>query len=94
MTPERRSRLRRSGRKRSQQRAEKRHQAPAASTKAKVRSYPGAFFGFGPEASKGADSKKTGDPEAPTPKKRTRRKKKSPSRDAKKSKSTKTANQR
>ena len=94
ITHERRSRLRKSGRKRSQHRAEKRTQVPAASTKAKARSYPGAFFGFGPEAPKGADAKKKGDSKAPTPKKRPRPKKKSPSRDAKKSKPAKPVNQR
>jgi ATP-dependent RNA helicase RhlB len=94
IAPERRSRLRRSGRKRSQHRAKKRTQAPAASTKAKARSYPGAFFGFGPESPKGADAKKKGASETPAPKKRTRRQKKSPSRTTKKSKSAKPANQR
>jgi hypothetical protein len=91
---ERRSRLRRSGRKRSQQRIKKRIQAPAAPTKAKGHSYPGALFGFGPESPKGGAAKKKEDPEAQTPKKRTRRKKKSSSRTAKKSKPAKPASQR
>ena len=89
---ERRSRLRRSGRKRSQHRAQKRSEAPPASTKAKARSFPGAFFGFGPESSKDTGSQKPKALEASSPKKRPRRKKKTPSRTAKKSRSTKPAN--
>ncbi len=76
ITPERRSRIRRSGRKRSQHRANRRTQAPAASTKAKARSHPGALFGFGPKSPKGTDAKKKGDSEALTPEKQARRKKK------------------
>ncbi|MBT8331553.1 MAG: hypothetical protein KJP06_04405, partial [Deltaproteobacteria bacterium] len=76
ITPERRSRIRRSGRKRSQHQASRRTQAPAASTKARARSHPGALFGFGPKSPKGTDAKKPGDSEAPTPKKQARRKKK------------------
>ena len=86
IVPERRSRLRRSGRKRSQHRAQKRSQAPPAPTKAKERSFPGAFFGFGPGSPKGTGANKAGDSEASTPKKRPPRKKKSPPRTAKKSK--------
>jgi ATP-dependent RNA helicase RhlB len=86
IAPERRSRIRKSGRKRSQHRAKKRSQAPPTSTKAKPRSFPGAFFGFGPESSKSTGAEKGGDSKAPSPKKRPRRKKKSSSRAAKKSK--------
>jgi ATP-dependent RNA helicase RhlB len=77
---ERRSRLRKSGRKRSQHRAKKRLQKPATSKKIKSRSFPGAFFGFGPESPKGTDATKTKDSEKPAPPKRSKRKKKSPSR--------------
>lgn len=86
IAPERRSRLRRSGRKRSQHRVQKRSQAPPAPTKARERSFPGAFFGFGPGSPKGTGANKAGDSEASTPKKRPPRKKKSPPRTAKKSK--------
>ncbi len=86
IAPERRSRIRRSGRKRSQHRAKKRSQAPPASTKTQARSFPGAFFGFGPGSPKREAAKKAGDSPAPTPKKRPRRKKKSPPRAAKKPK--------
>jgi ATP-dependent RNA helicase RhlB len=81
---ERRSRLRKSGRKRSQHRAKKRSQTPATSKKDKTRSFPGAFFGFGPESPKGTDAAKTKDSEKPAPPKRSKRKKKSPSRAKKK----------
>ncbi len=83
---ERRSRIRKSGRKRSQHRAKKRSQAPPASTKSKTRSFPGAFFGFGPESPKVSGTQKKEDAEAPAAKKRPRRKKKSPARKPKKSK--------
>jgi hypothetical protein len=83
---ERRSRLRKSGRKRSQHRAKKRLQTPATSKKDKTRSFPGAFFGFGPESPKGTDATKTKDSEKPAPPKRSKRKKKSPSRAKKKPK--------
>ena len=81
---ERRSRLRKSCRKRSQHRAKKRSQTPATSKKDKTRSFPGAFFGFGPESSKGTDATLTKDSEKPGPPKRSKRKKKSPSRAKKK----------
>ena len=83
---ERRSRLRKSGRKRSQHRAKKRLQTPATSKKDKTRSFPGAFFGFGPESPKGTDTPKTKDSEKPAPPKRSKRKKRSPSRAKKKPK--------
>jgi ATP-dependent RNA helicase RhlB len=83
---ERRSRLRKSGRKRSQHRAKKRSQTPATSKKDKTRSFPGAFFGFGPESPKGTDTPKTKDSEKPAPPKRSKRKKRSPSRAKKKPK--------
>ena len=87
LAPERRSRLRRSGRKRSQHRAKKQSQPRPASSKPKIkaRSFPGAFFGFGPETPKEAVGKKTGDSKTAAPKKKPRRKKKSPGRSAKKS---------
>ena len=44
----RRSHLRRSGRKRSQHRENQRSQSQASTRKTKARSFPGAFFGFGP----------------------------------------------
>ncbi|MGD2098680.1 MAG: DEAD/DEAH box helicase [Desulfobacterales bacterium] len=94
ITPERRSRLRRSGRKRSEHRAKKRSQTSAASKKDKAGSFPGAFFGFGPESSKGTDAAKRENSEKPAPKKRPRHKKKSSSRSAKKTKSAKPANHR
>ena len=88
---ERRSRIRKSGRKRSQHRAKKRSQAPTAPKNAKTRSYPGAFFGFGPEPAKGAAAKKSKDSDTPSPPKRSRRKKKSAARATKKSKPAKPA---
>jgi len=56
---ERRSRLRRSGRKRSQGHTMKRTEAPPPSKKAKPRTLPGAFFGFGPIAPKSDESTTT-----------------------------------
>ncbi len=88
---ERRSRIRKSGRKRSQQRAKRRSQTPTAPKKTKTRSYPGALFGFGPESAKGAAAKKSGDSDSPPPKKRARRKKKSTRRATKKSEPAKSA---
>jgi ATP-dependent RNA helicase RhlB len=54
-----RSRLRRSGRKRSQGHTMKRTEAPPPSKKAKPRTLPGAFFGFGPIAPKSDESTTT-----------------------------------
>jgi ATP-dependent RNA helicase RhlB len=56
---ERRSRLRRSGRKRSQDRTKKRTATLPLSKKAKPRTFPGAFFGFEPKDSKNDDSTTT-----------------------------------
>ena len=88
---ERRSRLRKSGRKRSQHRAKKRSQAPPPPTKKKARSFPGAFFGFGPESPNDSDTQKAEDTEAPAAKKRPRRKRKKPARTKPKSKPAKPA---
>jgi len=94
IAPRRRSRLRRSGRKRSQHR-DKQGKAARPSTKiTKTRSFPGAFFGFGPESTATAETKPSGSAKTrtatktndSTPKKRTQRKKKRPSRTAKKPK--------
>ena len=82
----RRSRLRRSGRKRSQHREKQRTEARPPSKKTKTRSFPGAFFGFGPESSKSAKTKTATKSEKSAPKKRPQRKKKGPSRAAKKPK--------
>ncbi len=82
----RRSRLRRSGRKRSQHREKQRNQTRPPSKKTKTRSFPGAFFGFGPESSKSTKTKTVTKPEKSAPKKRPQRKKKGPSRAAKKPK--------
>ncbi|MDX1709339.1 MAG: hypothetical protein R3274_12105, partial [Desulfobacterales bacterium] len=92
--PERRTRLRRSGRKRSQHRARKRTQAPSASSKTRKRSFPGALFGFGPAPPKDTAAPKTGDAEAVAPKKRLRRKKKSAKQAAKKAKPAKSTKKR
>ncbi len=89
---ERRTRLRRSGRRRSQHHAQKRSKAPPAPKKTKAGSFPGAFFGFGPGPSKGAKTKDAGASEARTPQKRSRRKKKSAPRTVKKSKPVTAAN--
>ena len=86
IAPERRTRLRRSGRKRSQHRARKRSQAPSVSSRTRKRSFPGALFGFGPEPTKDTAAAKTGDGEAVAPKKRPRRKKKSAKKATKKAK--------
>lgn len=79
---ERRSRLRRSGRRRSQGRTQKRAGASRPSKKAKPHSFPGAFFGFGPKDAKSDEPKTPVKPEesAKPKKKRPRRKKKSPPR--------------
>jgi ATP-dependent RNA helicase RhlB len=86
---ERRSRIRRSGRRRSQGRAKTRTEARPQPTKPKSRAFPGAFFGFGPQEKKEAKSKTAKNSEEPAPKKkkRPRPKKKSPPRAAKNSKS-------
>jgi ATP-dependent RNA helicase RhlB len=56
---ERRSRLRRSGRTRSQGFTKKRTEAPPPSKKTKPRTLPGTFFGFGPIAPKSDESTTT-----------------------------------
>ncbi|MDX1708650.1 MAG: helicase-related protein, partial [Desulfobacterales bacterium] len=88
---ERRSRIRKSGRKRSQHRAKRGTQTPKTPAKAKARSFPGAFFGFGPQPAKDAAAQKSEDSEKSPAKKRPRRKKKSAPRTAKKSKPAKSA---
>jgi len=86
MAPRRRSSLRRSGRKRSQHREKQHTEKRPPSKKTKSRSFPGAFFGFGPESSKSTETKTTTKSEKSAPKKRPQRKKKRPSRAAKKPK--------
>ena len=86
IAPRRRSRLRRSGRKRSQHREKQRTETRPPSKKTKTRSFPGAFFGFGPESSKSTKTKTTPKSKKSAPKKRPQRKKKAPSRAAKKPK--------
>jgi ATP-dependent RNA helicase RhlB len=80
----RRSGIRKSGRKRSQHREKQRTQTRPTSKKTKTRSFPGAFFGFGPESSGSTKTKKNTKSEKSAPKKRPQRKKKRPSRAAKK----------
>jgi ATP-dependent RNA helicase RhlB len=90
----RRSHIRRSGRRRSQHQAKKRTEAKPSSKKSAPRSFPGAFFGFGPATPESADAKTDPDSDAPAPsKKRPRRKRKSPSRAAAKSKPKASAKQ-
>ena len=86
IAPRRRSSLRISGRKRSQHREKQRSEARPASKKPKTRSYPGAFFGFGPESSEPTKNKTTPKSEESAPKKRPRRNRKRPPRAAKKPK--------
>ncbi len=81
LVPERRSRLRRSGRRRSELRATKRAGAQPLSKEKKPPRFPGSFFGFGPKSPQTADSKASVDSAAPAPKKRPRRKKRSAIRD-------------
>jgi len=82
----RRSHLRRSGRKRSEHR-EKQHSQPQPSTpKTKMRSFPGAFFGFGPESSGSTQSETATRSKESASKKRSQRNKKRPSRSARKPK--------
>jgi ATP-dependent RNA helicase RhlB len=65
---ERRSRLRQSGRRRSRGCTRKKTEAQPASKKTKPRSFPGAFFGFGPDESKKAESTTTrATPQSKTP---------------------------
>jgi ATP-dependent RNA helicase RhlB len=90
----RRSRLRRSGRKRSQHREKQRSTAKPPAKKSKTRSFPGSFFGFGPESTEPSETKSsestktktTTKTKESTPKKRPRRSRKQPSRSAKKPK--------
>jgi ATP-dependent RNA helicase RhlB len=77
LVPERRTRLRRSGRRRSKLRVNKRTEAQPLSKESKPRRFPGAFFGFGPGPDQKSDSKSATDAAAPSPRKRPRRKKKS-----------------
>jgi len=81
IAPRRRSSLRRSGRKRSRQREKQRTEARPSLKKIKTRSFPGAFFGFGPGPSKTADVKPGDDTKVPAAKKRSRRKKRVAGRD-------------
>ena len=83
----RRSHLRRSGRKRSEHRQNQRSQSQPSTPKTKARSFPGAFFGFGPESSGSTQSETTTTkPKESAPKKRSQRNKKKPSRSARKPK--------
>jgi len=82
IAPRRRSRLRRSGRKRTQQREKQRTEARPSSKRTKTRSFPGAFFGFAPGPIQKDDAKPPSDAKAPAPKKRPRRKKKDATRAA------------
>ena len=96
---ERRSRLRKSGRRRSQGRTRrgaegrpssnkaKPRTAPGASNKAKPRTVPGALFGFGPGDPKSVESKTPANSQESAQKKKRqpRRKKKAPPRTAAKS---------
>jgi ATP-dependent RNA helicase RhlB len=86
MAPQRRSRIRSSGRSRSQHREKQRTEARPASKKTKTRSTPGAFFGFGPESSEPTKTKTTTKSEESAPKKRPQRNKKRPPRAARKPK--------
>jgi ATP-dependent RNA helicase RhlB len=86
LVPERRSRLRRSGRHRSKLRATKQTKAQPSSKESKPRRVPGAFFGFGPGPSQNADSRTATDAAAAAaPRKRPRRKKRSASQPGRKS---------
>ena len=80
IAPRHRSRLRRSGRRRSEHREKQKAATQPSSKKAKTRSFPGAFFGFGPGPLKTAEAKPASDAKAPAAKKRPRRKKKEPAR--------------
>lgn len=77
LAPERRSRLRRSGRRRNRLRAVQRTEAQPLSKESKPRRFPGTFFGFGPKPPQSADSKTATDSSAAAPQKRPRRKKRS-----------------
>jgi ATP-dependent RNA helicase RhlB len=85
IAPRRRSRLRRSGRKRSEHHEKRKAEVRPSSKKTKARSFPGAFFGFGPGPIKKDEAKPASDAKAPVPKKRPRRKKKDPTRTGAKS---------
>ncbi|MGD8472030.1 MAG: DEAD/DEAH box helicase [Desulfobacterales bacterium] len=82
----RRSHLRKSGRKRSEHREKKRSESKPSTPKTKARSFPGAFFGFGPESSASTQTKTTTQSKESTPKKRPQRNKKRSSRAARKTK--------
>ena len=82
----RRSSIRKSGRKRSQHRENQRREARPSSKKTKTRSFPGAFFGFGPESSESTKTKTATKSENSAPKKTPQRKRKRPPRAAKKPK--------
>jgi ATP-dependent RNA helicase RhlB len=86
IAPQRRSRLRKSGRRRSQHREKQRTEARPSSKKTKTRSFPGEFFGFGPESSEPTKTKTTTKSEESALKKQPRRNKKRPPRAAKKPK--------
>ena len=78
---ERRSRIRRSGRKRSQGRTKKHTATSLPSKKAKPRTFPGAFFGFGPQDAKSDEPEtveKSEDSAKPRKKRPPRKKKGSP----------------
>jgi len=80
IAPRRRSRLRRSGRRRSENREKQKAEPRPSSPKTKTRSFPGAFFGFGPGPAKTAEAKPASDAKVPVSKRRPRRKKKDPAR--------------
>ncbi len=66
----RRASIRKSGRKRSQHRENQRSRVQPSLKKTKKRSFPGAFFGFGPESSESTKGKTIPKPEKSAPKKR------------------------
>jgi ATP-dependent RNA helicase RhlB len=86
IAPRRRSRLRKSGRRRSQHREKQRTEVKQPPKKTRSSSFPGAFFGFGPDSSQPAKTKTETKTEESTLPKRSRRKKRSPSRAARKPK--------
>jgi ATP-dependent RNA helicase RhlB len=80
----RETRLKRTAQRRGRSRVNRHRVTKKSKEVTKPRSFPGAFFGFGPEPKKTAKSKSSTDSEQSLKNKKTRHKKKSPAREARK----------
>jgi ATP-dependent RNA helicase RhlB len=78
MAPKRQSRLKRTAQRRGRSREHRNRVTQKSRDVTKSQSFPGAFFGFGPELKQAANSESSADLKQPIKRKKNRRKKKSP----------------